>query len=251
MNKAFQEYSRRIPVEGKILIVEDTQTFRQSLLEYFEREGFEVFAAEDGTRALAKVNQTAPDLIILDVQLPFLDGFEVCKHVRSQVGNNIGIIMISGSKKDVVDRVVGLELGADVYLTKPFETRELLAQVRSLLRRVKARNKFGDKHGWFVVDDYLQIDLDRHAVSAGGKLVRLTQLEFDLLKYLADRPGVPCGRSDLIDLVWGYEAGGDINDSAVNTAISKLRKKIEPDPANPRYIHSVHGIGYRFVDFAE
>jgi DNA-binding response OmpR family regulator len=230
----FQDSIRRILVEGKILIVEDTQSFRQSLLEYFEREGFEVFAAEDGSQALARVNQTNPDLIILDVQLPFLDGFEVCKLVRKQSGNNIGIIMISGSKKDVVDRVVGLELGADVYMTKPFETRELLAQVRSLLRRVKARNEFGDSHGWFIVDDYLQIDLDRRVVRVGGEELRLTQLEFDLLKYMVDRPGVPCGRSDLIDLVWGYEAGGDINDSAVNTAISKLRRKIEPDPTIPR-----------------
>lgn len=120
-----------------------------------------------------------------------------------------------------------------------------------ILLRLISRRQFGDSHGWFVVDDYLQIDLGRRAVRAGGYDVRLTQLEFDLLKYLANRPGVPCGRSDLIDMVWGYDAGGDINDSAVNTAISKLRKKIELDPANPRYIHSVHGIGYRFVDFSE
>lgn len=238
-------------MEAKILIVEDEEQVRVSLSEYFKREGFDVLDAEDGAIALSLLSYESPDLIILDVQLPVIDGLEVCRSVRRRAKNRVGIIMISGTKKDLVDRVVGLELGADVYMTKPFETRELLAQVRSLLRRVQAHNQLDSAQDWFVVDDYLHIDYTQRRVEAGGEEVHLTQLEFDLLVYLSERPGVPCGRSDLVDAVWGYEAGGDITDGAVNTCISKLRKKIEPDPANPRYIQSVHGIGYRFTGAGE
>ena len=153
--------------------------------------------------------------------------------------------MISGILKEAVDKIVGLELGADVYLTKPFETRELLAQTKALLRRMQSQKQVAQT-GWSVVDGHLRINFERRIVEAGGKPVHLTKLEFDLLKYLAERTGMPVGRSDLIDNVWGYEAGEDTLDSAVNTAINKLRSKIEPDPAKPRYIHSEHGIGYRF-----
>jgi DNA-binding response OmpR family regulator len=147
----------------------------------------------------------------------------------------------------MVDRVVGLEVGADVYLTKPFETRELLAQARALLRRIHAQRARGDEAGWFIVDDSLRIHFDRREVEAGGQAVHLTRLEFDLLQKLAQAPGIPFARSDLIDAVWGYdEAAWDISDAAVNTCVAKLRAKIEPDPSHPRYIHSVHGIGYRF-----
>jgi two-component system response regulator VicR len=234
-------------MEAKLLIVEDEERLRSSLQEYFERQGFSVAVVEDGARALAMLSQVDPDLIVLDVQLPHMDGLEVCQTVRQQVGHSVGIIMISGIKKEMVDRVVGLEIGADVYMTKPFETRELLAQVRALLRRTQAQNARDEGAGWFVVDDHLRIHFDRRQVEAGGREVHLTRLEFDLLKYLAQRPGVPCGRADLIDAVWGYdEAGWDISDAAVNTCVAKLRAKIELDPANPRYIHSVHGVGYCF-----
>jgi DNA-binding response OmpR family regulator len=234
-------------MEAKLLIVEDEERLRSSLQEYFEREGFSVAVVEDGARALAMLSQVNPDLIILDVQLPHMDGLEACRAVRQRVGHSVGIIMISGIKKEMVDRVVGLEIGADVYMTKPFETRELLAQVRALLRRIRAQNARDEAAGWFVVDDYLRIHFDRRQVEAGGREVHLTRLEFDLLEYLAQRPGVPCARADLIDAVWGYdEAGWDVSDAAVNTCVAKLRAKIEPDPANPRYIHSVHGVGYRF-----
>lgn len=234
-------------MEAQLLVVEDEVPLRSSLQEYFEREGFGIAVAEDGAEALAMLNQVNPDLIILDVQLPHVDGLEVCQAVRQRVGHAVGIIMISGIKKEMVDRVVGLEVGADVYITKPFETRELLAQVRALLRRTRARNARGQAAGWFVVDDYLRIHFDRRQVEAGSQVVHLTRLEFDLLKYLAQRPGVPCARADLIDAVWGYdEAGWEVSDAAVNTCVAKLRAKIEPDPANPRYIHSVHGMGYRF-----
>jgi DNA-binding response OmpR family regulator len=164
------------------------------------------------------------------------------------MGDRVGVIMISGIKREMIDRVVGLELGADVYLTKPFETRELLAQVRALLRRVNSRLSQGDDPGWFVVDDGLRIHFGRRLVYAHGQDAQLTRLEFDLLKFLVDHAGIPCGRSDLVDAVWGYEAGGDVSDSAVNSCVAKLRSKIEPDLNHPRYILSVHGIGYKFKD---
>lgn len=234
-------------MKARLLIVEDEERLRSSLQEYFEREGFSVTTAGDGSRALAILKQVNPDLIILDVQLPQMDGLEACQTIRRQVGHSVGVIMISGIKKEMLDRVVGLEVGADVYITKPFETRELLAQVRALLRRVNAHHTRGDVAGWFVVDDYLRIHFDRRQVEAGGQEIHLTRLEFDLLRYLVEHSGVPCARSDLIDAVWGYdEAGWAISDASVNTCVAKLRAKIEPDPANPRYIHAVHGVGYRF-----
>jgi two-component system, OmpR family, response regulator VicR len=239
-------------MEGKILIVEDEDPLRMSLLEYFRREGFEAVAANDGESALQVCSQFNPDIIILDVQLPIMDGLEVCRTIRQNSKRRAGIIMISGSKKDMVDRVVGLEIGADDYILKPFETRELLARVRSLLRRTRVENETGEIRDWFIVDEYLKINFKQRKVEAGGKEVYLTHLEYKLLEFLARNSGVPCGRSDLVDAVWGYEAGGDINDGAVNTCISKLRKKIEPpNSVSPRYIQSVHGLGYRFVETAE
>ena len=231
-----------------LLIVEDEERLRLSLKDYFEREGFQVSTAAEGDKALELLERERFDLVILDVQLPQVDGLEVCRQVRQRLGDTVGIIMVSGIKKELVDRVVGLELGADVYLTKPFETRELLAQARALLRRVKSRHAEDREQGWFVVDDYLRIHFGRRLVQVGGQEAHLTRLEFDLLKYLAEHPGIPCGRSDLVDEVWGYEAGGDISDNAVNTCIAKLRAKIEPDLDNLRYILSVHGIGYKFKD---
>jgi DNA-binding response OmpR family regulator len=232
-------------MEGKILIVDDEKGIRNSLGEYFNLQGFTTILADNGITALEKLRENKPDIMILDVRLPFLDGYEVCKKVRQESGQSIGIIMISGILKDTVNKVVGLELGADIYLTKPVERSELNAQVRALLRRMQSQKQVAQS-GWLIVDDYLRINLERRMVEASGIQVHLTKLEFDLLKYLVERQGMPIGRSDLVDKVWGYMAGGDISDGAVNIAIKKLRSKIEPDPTKPRYIHSVHGIGYRF-----
>jgi DNA-binding response OmpR family regulator len=229
----------------KLLIVDDEEGIRSSLGEYFTRQGYEISLAEDGIKAFEKIKIDRPDVIILDVQLPYMDGLELCNQVRHFVGQSIGIIMISGVRRDAIDKVLGLELGADVYITKPFETAELSAQVKALLRRLRTQN-LPDSTIWDFEDGYLRINFKKRLVETLGKEARLTKLEFDLLKYLFDQHGIPVGRSDLIDAVWGYEAGGDINDGAVNTAVAKLRGKIEPDPANPRYIQSVHGVGYRF-----
>jgi DNA-binding response OmpR family regulator len=232
-------------MEEKLLIVDDEEGIRFSLGEYFTRQGYQVSLAEDGVKALEKIKNEQPGLIILDVQLPSMDGLELCNKVRHEAGQSIGIIMISGVRRETIDKVVGLELGADVYIAKPFDISELAAQVKALIRRLRAQNQPASK-GWDFDDEYLHIDFKKRLAEVEGKEVRLTKLEFDLLKYLVERRGIPIGRSDLVDNVWGYEAGGDINDGAVNTAIAKLRAKIEPDPANPKYIQSVHGVGYRF-----
>lgn len=232
-------------MEGTVLIVDDEEGIRNSLGEYVARQGFKTFLAENGVLALKKVREEKPDIVVLDFQLPLLDGLDVCKKIRHEVSQSIGIIMVSGVRKETVDKIVGLELGADVYLTKPFETSELVAQIRALIRRMHSDKQVATT-GWLIADDYLQINFKGRTVKAGGKEVHLTKLEFDLLKYLAEQSGKPIARSDLIDKVWGYEAGGDISDGAVNVAITKLRSKIEPNPATPRYIHSMHGIGYYF-----
>lgn len=232
-------------MDGKILIVDDEEGIRNSLGDYFSRQGFATLLAENGIQALDKVREGKPDIVILDVRIPFLDGLEVCKKIRQDSGQSTGIIMISGSLKETIDKVVGLELGADVYISKPFETRELLAQVKALLRRMQSQKQVAET-GWLVIDDRLRINFARRIVEREGREVHLTKLEFNLLKYLAEKPGIPVGRSELIDNVWKYESGEDTLDGAVNTAVNKLRSKIEPDPANPHYIHSVHGIGYRF-----
>lgn len=229
----------------KLLVVDDEEGIRDSLGEYFIRQGYQVSLAEDGVKALDKIKIDRPDVIILDVQLPYMDGLELCNQVRHLVGQSIGLIMISGVRRETVDKVVGLELGADVYITKPFETTELSAQVKALLRRLRTQNQ-PNSPVWDFDDGYLSINFKKRLVERQGHELHLTKLEFDLLKYLVEKQGIPVGRADLVDDVWGYEAGGDITDRAVNTAVAKLRAKIEPDPANPRYIQSVHGVGYRF-----
>jgi len=232
-----------------LLIVDDEENVRGSLRDYFMREGFQVEIAEDGPTALSSLNSFEADLIVLDINLPpFEDGFEVCRRVREQFGQSIGIIMISGTKKDFVDRVVGLEIGADDYMIKPFETRELLARVKALLRRQVIQPVLGKPTGWFIVDDHLRINFEKRIVEAGGEEVHLTVKEFDLLKYLVERAGKPCGRSDIIDDIWEPEGGWDTFDAAINVCIARIRAKIEPDPSNPIYIHSIRGIGYRFKD---
>jgi DNA-binding response OmpR family regulator len=228
-------------MEAKLLIVEDDEHLRSSLQDYFEREGFSAAVAKDGDEAISALSRVQPDLIILDVQLPYRDGLEVCTAVRRQLGQSVGIIMISGIKKEDVDQVVGLEVGADVYLTKPVKNYVLRAQVRATLRRIRG------PEGWFVVDDYLRIHFDGRRVQTGGQDVDLAPLEFDLLKYLALNAGKACSKADIRDKVWGEDA--HISAEAIGVCILRLRKKIEPDPSNPRYIQSVYGVGYRFEAF--
>jgi len=233
-------------MKAKLLIVDDNEAVRTSLQDYFSREGFAVTVAEDGAQALAALAQARPDLVILDVQFPDADqdGLDICRSIRQQVGQTVGIIMISGVKMEMLDQVVGLEVGSDVYMLKSFETPVLLAQVRATLRMVKARSTHGEASGWLVVDEYLRIHLEQRRVIAGGREVDLTRQEFAVLSHLIRHPETCCSRADVIEAVWGCEEG--VSDAALNSCIARLRSKIEPDPAHPRYIVSVHGVGYRF-----
>jgi len=236
-------------VSAKLLIVEDEENVLTSLQNYFIREGYSVETAENAPQALSVLREYGADLIILDVNLPpFEDGFEICRQVRQEFGQTIGIIMISGTKKEFVDRVVGLEIGADDYLIKPFETRELLARVKAILRR-RVIDPFPGKSEWLVIDDHLRINFDKRLVDVNGEDVHFTVKEFDLLKYLVERAGKPCGRSDIIDNIWEPEGGWDTYDAAINVCIARIRAKIEQDSSNPVYIQSVRGIGYRFKEF--
>jgi DNA-binding response OmpR family regulator len=237
-----------IILEAKILIVDDEANVRSSLRDYFLHEGFSVFEARNADEVIDSFEQIIPDLVILDVHLQgsSQDGLDICRYIRRQRGESIAIIMISGNRRDTVDKVVGLELGADVYITKPFETRFLLAQVKALLRKLQSQSDHDANAGWLVVDDHLRIHLRQMKVLAGGKEVHLTKLEFRLLEYLVKRAGEPCAREDLMDSVWKYPDIGEKNDSPVSVCVARLKKKIEPDQANPCYILSVHGVGYRF-----
>lgn len=231
-------------MQGNLLIVDDDEHIRYSLEEYFKRENFSVATAIDGAEALEKIEQSAPDVIILDVVLPGINGLDVCKAVRQRTGQSIGVIMFSTPKKDEMDQEVGLEVGADVYLPKPVKTRLLLAQVRALMRRIKTKGLADPDSGWFVVDEYLRIHFTQGRVQAGSQDVSLTSLEIAFLKYLIDRPNEPCTQADLMDEVWDYDEA--FGPSAVTTCVAKVRAKIEPDPKNPRYLMTKHKFGYYF-----
>jgi DNA-binding response OmpR family regulator len=236
----------------KILIVDNEENVRTTLGDFFSKEGFHVAVANDSTQALKIVEETKPEIIVLDVQLnDSINGLDICNRVRGVLGEAVGIIMISGVKMDLIDRVVGLELGADAYMTKPFETRELLAQIRAVLRHIRLQKQNSKENGWVVVDNRLRINYNMRKVEVDRREVFLTAREYELLKFLSEKPGVAFGRSDLIDKVWGYEADGDLNDSLINVCVSRLRSKIELDPANPTYILSVRGYGYRFTSIEE
>lgn len=235
-------------MNAKLLIIDDEESLRNSMRDYLVKEGCQVFIAKDGQEGWELTRQIQPDIVILDLQLPGMDGYEVFDNIKSEFGSAIGIIMISGSKTTPDDRVTGLISGADAYLVKPFETRELAAQCRALMRRIRAHKEIDTSGGWFVVDEYLRIHFEKRLVEAGQKKVHLTNQEFDLLQYLAERAGKPCSRADIIENVWKCDACETIFDGAVNTSITRLRSKIEPDPDHPKYILAERGYGYRFVE---
>lgn len=233
-------------MEAKVLLVDDEENIRSTLGDYLKRERFEVTLANDGQEALDHLGNLSPDIVILDVRMPKVDGLEVCREIRRQP-NYIPIIMISGEKKETLDQVVGLEVGADKYITKPFELPVLVAELRALLRLARSMNVSGRSSGWLVIDNYFQIHRAQRKVKTGDLYPSLTVQEFDLLLYLFDHAGTPCSRDDLIEFVW-KDTTGNVSDTAVNTCIARLRRKIEPEPERPLYIISAHGWGYKFKD---
>jgi len=230
-------------VKKRILIVEDEQTILMSLRDDFELEGYAVKTASDGESALGLAGKEGFDLIILDIMLPGMDGFEVCRRFRQRDPRTP--ILILTARGQEVDRVVGLELGADDYVTKPFSRRELMARVKALLRRAEVSTVEGEGPTRYRIGN-VEIDFQRYEASRGDEPVDLTPKEFRLLRYLIQRKDQVVRRLDLLDAVWGE--GVFVTTRTVDTHIANLRKKIEPDPSQPRHIVSVRSVGYKFVD---
>lgn len=226
-------------MDRKILVVDDEKPISDIIRFNLEKEGYEVGTAFDGEEALKKVYQFQPDLIILDLMLPKLDGFQVCRKVRESF--TTPILMLT-AKEEEVDKVLGLELGADDYITKPFGMRELMARVKANLRRVEV-DKSGSQNNK-IVSGTLSIDLDKYEVKKKDEVVDLTLREFELLKFLATQENQVFTREHLLKDVWGYEYYGDIR--TVDVTVRRLREKIEDDSSNPKYILTKRGVGYYF-----
>lgn len=226
----------------KILIVEDEPAVARGLQFGLEKEGFHVLWAKNGSQALQYADDDDPHLILLDLRLPDISGFDVCRQLRME-GKRMPILMLT-ARDEELDKVLGLELGADDYIVKPYNLRELIARIRAQLRRAYgelAEASQGEK----ISFGEIEIDLEKLQVTRNGKILFLTPTEFRLLRYLAIHPNRPFTREALIEAIWGYE--GDIgSDRTVDVHIRHLREKIEEDPANPRWIVTVRGVGYKF-----
>ena len=222
----------------KILVVEDEASFSEALSYVLGKEGFEVEVAETGDGAIAAFDKNGADLILLDLMLPGLSGTEVCKQLRSR--SDVPIIMLT-AKDTEVDKVVGLELGADDYVTKPYSKAELVARIRAVLRR---RSDPPDSNDSLLNAGPVKIDVERHQVSINSEIVSLPLKEFELLEFLIRNSGRVLTRSQLIDRVWGSDYFGDTK--TLDVHIKRLRAKIEKDPANPVYIQTIRGLGYKF-----
>jgi two-component system alkaline phosphatase synthesis response regulator PhoP len=224
----------------RILLVEDEPSLVVTLTDRLEAEGYRVETSGDGEEALARAAAGAFDLVILDVMLPGRNGFDVCRDLR-QRGLQVPVLMLT-ARAQVVDRVVGLKLGADDYLTKPFEMLELLARVEALLRR--ARTPIAPSVGAYAFGD-VQVDFRRAEVSRGGQALALSALEYKLLRYFVENRGQVLSREELLDRVWGYDAAAQTR--TVDVHVASLRQKVEPNPSRPQHIVTVHRLGYKFA----
>jgi len=228
--------------DRKILVVDDEERMVRFIRLNLEHDGFRVSEAFNGMQAINKVRNSMPDLILLDVMMPDIDGFEVLKIIRE--ASAVPVIMLT-AKSEEDDRVRGLELGADDYITKPFSPRELVSRVRAVLRRTESASSAA--HGLIEVDDRLKIDFDRREVWVDGKLVNLRPTEYRLLYHLVQNAGWVITHDQILAKVWGYEYQDEPH--YVRLYINYLRKKLEEDPTNPKYILTERGVGYRFLDF--
>ena len=227
---------------AKILVVDDEASIVTMLAYNLKKEGYDVVRAEDGEVALDKFESEKHDLLLLDIMMPKMDGYEVCRKIREK--SNVPIIMLT-ARADEVDKVVGLEMGADDYVTKPFGNRELIARVKANLRRSDiAPVTNNEKDGNNQVYGDLNIDFDRYEVTKRGEVINLTLREFELLTFLATQTPTIFTRENLLEKVWGYEYFGDVR--AVDVTIRRLREKIEDDPSKPKYIVTKRGVGYYF-----
>jgi len=224
-----------------ILLVDDEVTLIKGLKLSLEREGFTVLSADNGRQALDVVAKEQPDLVVLDLMLPEIDGLEVCRIIRQT--STVPIIMLTARSEDI-DKILGLEMGADDYLTKPFNSRELIARIRAHLRRVNWSNVAQDSERIAVGD--LVIDVPKRRVQVKGDDVDLTAKEFDILATLATNPGRVYTRENLLEIIWGYKYFGDVRN--VDVHVRRLREKIEKDPAHPEYVLTRWGVGYHFCE---
>jgi DNA-binding response OmpR family regulator len=222
----------------RVLVVDDEPTIREIVVSYLEREGFKTVEAADGNRARELLEHDPPDLVVLDLMLPGTDGLELCRWIRSR--SQLPVIMLT-ARGEESDRIVGLELGADDYMTKPFSPRELAARVRTVLRRAEPDGAADERLSY----DGLVIDSSTREVTRGNELLRLTAREFDLLWFLASHPRRVFSREHLMRRVWGYSAALDTG--TVTVHMRRLREKIEDDPSHPRHLETVWGVGYRFA----
>ena len=224
---------------AKILVVDDEPNIREVVGLYLRRDGHEVVSAADGEEALSVFGESEPDLVVLDLMLPKLSGLEVCRRIRAD--RRVPLIMLT-ARGEEEERIVGLSLGADDYVVKPFSPRELAARVAAVLRRVKESSGSSDRKVlWF---EGLKIDPNTREVLVDGEPVTLTAREFDLLYHVASSPGRVFTRDQLMETVWGYTFSADT--STVTVHVRRLREKVEPDPATPRYLQTVWGVGYKF-----
>ncbi len=223
-----------------ILVVDDEANLRNLLKAYLEAEGYTVYLAEDGAEGLAAYHQYAPDLVILDIMLPGMDGIEVLQQLRRE--SDVYVLMLT-SRSEEMDRIVGLTVGADDYVTKPFSPRELVARVKAILRRPRQLPQPDEDVLTFA---HIRIDTQRYQVWYEDELIELTALEFKLLNTLAQHAGLVLSREQLLERVWGYDFFGE--ERVVDVHVGHIRQKIEPDPSNPRFIQTVRGVGYKFED---
>lgn len=224
-----------------ILVVEDESNIRANIVAFLEAEGFDTIQAKDGEEALHLFNEKHPDLIILDLMLPKVDGLEVCKQIRRD--SDVPIIMVT-ARDEEIDKLLGLELGADDYITKPFSLRELKARIKAVLRRTKSGGIKDEEE--VLTLGYLEINLDRREVKKDGSIIDLTPSEYAILTTLCQNIGRPYSRLQLLNATLGESYAG--YERAIDTHVSNLRKKIEPNPQKPVYILTVYGLGYKFGD---
>jgi two-component system response regulator RegX3 len=222
----------------RVLVVEDEESFSDALSYMLRREGYETVVAADGVSALAEFDRAGADIVLLDLMLPGLSGTEVCRSLRAR--SSVPIIMLT-AKDTEIDKVVGLELGADDYVTKPYSARELVARMRAVLRRGAEGEPAAEST---LAAGPVRLDVDRHVVAVDGHPVALPLKEFDLLELLLRNAGRVLTRGQLIDRVWGADYVGDTK--TLDVHVKRLRAKLEPDPANPRHLVTVRGLGYKF-----
>lgn len=226
---------------GKVLVIDDEENIVELIKFNLESNGYEVITAYDGKEGLNKAMNESPDMILLDLMLPEMDGIEVCKNLKKKSETeNIPIIMLT-AKSEETDKIIGLEIGADDYMTKPFSVRELVARVKAVLRR--SGDIASNEKGKNIVIEDIVIDIEKHEVTRAGEKLELTLKEFELLKILAENRGKVLSRNLLLDEVWGYDYFGETR--TVDVHIRHLRKKIEEDDKFPKYIETIRGIGYK------